>query len=107
MRREVFNKIRQIREMGITILPVEQEVATVFKLATRNYVLSSGKIIAQGKGDDLLAAVEPASSDGVFYQGKMASTKFFCRNILTNVFGRYAALKTEDLTALEIPEEAF
>ncbi|MCB2190185.1 MAG: ABC transporter ATP-binding protein [Deltaproteobacteria bacterium] len=54
MRQEVFNKIQQIREMGITILLVEQEVATVFKMATRNYVLSSGKIIAQGKGDDLL-----------------------------------------------------
>ncbi|BEQ14643.1 ABC transporter ATP-binding protein [Desulfoferula mesophila] len=54
MRQEVFNKIQQIRQMGITILLVEQEVATVFKMATRNYVLSSGKIIAQGKGEDLL-----------------------------------------------------
>ncbi|MBU1156204.1 MAG: ABC transporter ATP-binding protein [Proteobacteria bacterium] len=54
MRKEVFNKIEQIRDMGITILLVEQEVGTVFKMATRNYVLSSGKIIAQGKGEDLL-----------------------------------------------------
>ena len=55
MRREVFKKIIEIRELGITILLVEQEVASVFKMATRNYVLSSGKIIAQGLGDDLLA----------------------------------------------------
>ncbi|MBU1277275.1 MAG: acyl-CoA dehydrogenase [Proteobacteria bacterium] len=54
-----------------------------------------------------LAGVEPGSGDYAFYQGKMASAKFFCRNILTNVFGRYAALKTEDLSAVEIPEEAF
>lgn len=54
MRREVFKKIQQIRELGITILLVEQEVARVFKIATRNYVLSSGKIIAQGRGDELL-----------------------------------------------------
>jgi branched-chain amino acid transport system ATP-binding protein len=54
MRREVFNKIKAVRELGITILLVEQEVATVFKMATRNYVLSSGKIIAQGRGEDLL-----------------------------------------------------
>ena len=33
---------------------MEQEVSTVFKMATRNYVLSSGKIIAQGTGDQLL-----------------------------------------------------
>jgi len=54
MRREVFKKIQQIRELGITILLVEQEVARVFKIANRNYVLSSGKIIAQGKGEELL-----------------------------------------------------
>jgi branched-chain amino acid transport system ATP-binding protein len=29
-------------------------VSTVFKMTTRNYVLSSGKIIAEGKGDKLL-----------------------------------------------------
>jgi len=33
---------------------VEQEVSTVFKMASRNYFLSSCKIIAQGHGDDLL-----------------------------------------------------
>ncbi|MBI5523909.1 MAG: acyl-CoA dehydrogenase [Desulfarculus sp.] len=54
-----------------------------------------------------LAGVDPNSADGVFYRGKMASAKFFCRNILTNVFGRYQALLQEDLSALEIPEEAF
>ncbi|MCF8033002.1 MAG: ABC transporter ATP-binding protein [Desulfarculaceae bacterium] len=54
MRTEVFKRIEAIRELGITILLVEQEVATVFKMASRNYVLSSGKIIAQGKGQELL-----------------------------------------------------
>jgi ABC-type lipopolysaccharide export system ATPase subunit len=29
-------------------------VSTVFKMAVRNYVLSSGKIIAEGSGEDLL-----------------------------------------------------
>jgi branched-chain amino acid transport system ATP-binding protein len=54
MRREVFQKIREIGEIGITVLLVEQEVSTVFKIATRNYVLSSGKIIAEGSGERLL-----------------------------------------------------
>ena len=54
MRAEVFEKISEIRNLGITILLVEQEVSTVFKLASRNYVLSSGKIIAEGDGEDLL-----------------------------------------------------
>jgi branched-chain amino acid transport system ATP-binding protein len=54
MRAEVFSKISEIQKLGITILLVEQEVGTVFKMATRNYVLSSGKIIAEGSGEELL-----------------------------------------------------
>jgi branched-chain amino acid transport system ATP-binding protein len=54
MRAEVFRKIREIKDMGITVLLVEQEVSTVFKMTDRNYVLSSGKIIAEGKGEELL-----------------------------------------------------
>ncbi|MBN1101799.1 MAG: ABC transporter ATP-binding protein [Deltaproteobacteria bacterium] len=54
MRAEVFQKILEIRSLGITVLLVEQEVSTVFKMATRNYVLSSGKIIAEGSGERLL-----------------------------------------------------
>ena len=54
MRAEVFDKIMEIRKLGITILLVEQEVSTVFKMASRNYVLSSGKIIAEGAGEKLL-----------------------------------------------------
>jgi len=54
LRAEVFQKIAEISKLGITVLLVEQEVSTVFKMATRNYVLSSGKIIAEGKGEELL-----------------------------------------------------
>jgi len=54
LRRHVFEKIGEIRNLGITLLLVEQEVSTVFKMASRNYVLSSGKIIAEGTGEQLL-----------------------------------------------------
>jgi branched-chain amino acid transport system ATP-binding protein len=54
LRAEVFQKIAEISKLGITVLLVEQEVSTVFKMASRNYVLSSGKIIAEGKGEELL-----------------------------------------------------
>jgi branched-chain amino acid transport system ATP-binding protein len=54
LRAEVFQKIGEIKKLGITVLLVEQEVSTVFKMASRNYVLSSGKIIAEGKGEELL-----------------------------------------------------
>lgn len=54
LKSEVFEKINAISDLGITILLVEQEVSTVFKMASRNYVLSSGKIIAEGNGEQLL-----------------------------------------------------
>ena len=54
LRAEVFKKIQDIKEMGITVLLVEQEVSAVFKMTRRNYVLSSGKIVAQGSGDELM-----------------------------------------------------
>ena len=55
IRQEVFDKISETSRLGITILLVEQEVGSVFQMAHRNYVLSSGKIIAQGTGRQLLA----------------------------------------------------
>lgn len=55
MRTDVFKKIKEICDLGITVLLVEQEVSTVFKMASRNYVLSSGKIIAEGSGEELLS----------------------------------------------------
>jgi branched-chain amino acid transport system ATP-binding protein len=53
-RAEVFKKIDAIRQIGITVLLIEQEVKAVFELADRNYVLSSGRIIAEGIGSQLL-----------------------------------------------------
>ena len=54
LRAEVFQKIGEISSLGITVLLVEQEVRTVFKMSSRNYVLSSGRIIAEGTGQSLL-----------------------------------------------------
>jgi branched-chain amino acid transport system ATP-binding protein len=54
LRAEVFQKIQEISNLGITVLLVEQDVSTVFKMAARNYVLSAGKIIAEGTGKQLL-----------------------------------------------------
>ena len=40
---------------GVPVLLVEQEVAQVFKMADRNYVLSQGRILAQGSARSLMA----------------------------------------------------
>lgn len=54
LRSEVFHKIYEISKSGITVLLIEQEVHAVFKMTTRNYILSAGRIIAEGDGETLL-----------------------------------------------------
>jgi branched-chain amino acid transport system ATP-binding protein len=54
LKAELFQRIKEIRETGISLLLVEQDVGSAFKLATRNYVLSHGRVIAEGTGEELL-----------------------------------------------------
>ena len=55
IRDELFSAIRKIHAEGVTVLLVEQEVGQVFRMADRNYVLSQGRIIAQGTAQSLMA----------------------------------------------------
>ncbi len=55
VKEDLFSRINQVHGMGITILLSEQDIGFAFDLATRNYVLSRGKVIAEGRADDLLA----------------------------------------------------
>jgi branched-chain amino acid transport system ATP-binding protein len=52
---EVFAAIRRVHAAGVPVLLVEQEVGKVFQMASRNYVLSQGRIIAEGTGAQLMA----------------------------------------------------
>lgn len=54
LKEELFNRIREIHRLGITILLVEQDVSLAFALSNRNYILSRGKVIAEGKAEELL-----------------------------------------------------
>jgi len=55
VREELFAAVGQIHASGVPVLLVEQEVGQVFRMADRNYVLSQGRIIAQGSGTSLMA----------------------------------------------------
>jgi len=55
IREELFEAIRRIHADGVPVLLVEQEVAQVFRLSARNYVLSQGRILAHGTRDSLMA----------------------------------------------------
>jgi len=51
---DLFQRVKEIYALGITILLVEQDVSFAFELANRNYVLSRGKVIAEGTAEELL-----------------------------------------------------
>lgn len=55
IREELFAAIGKIHADGVPVLLVEQEVAQVFRMAKRNYVLSQGRIIAEGSAQSLMA----------------------------------------------------
>lgn len=53
---EVLDTVRRLKEEGITILLVEQNVREALDLADRGYILQTGKVIAEGTGKELLAS---------------------------------------------------
>jgi len=52
--REIFNVIKRIREEGVTVLIVEQNVQQTLSIADRAYVLENGKITLSGTGPELI-----------------------------------------------------
>ncbi len=55
IREELFAAIAKIHADGVSVLLVEQEVGQVFRMASRNYVVSQGRIIAEGAAASLMA----------------------------------------------------
>lgn len=55
VREDVFKAIAAIHADGVPVLLVEQEITQAFRMARRNYVLSQGRIIAQGSAAELRA----------------------------------------------------
>ncbi len=54
VKKTVFERIRAIMEKGLGVLLVEQDAVTALSLAATGYVLSQGRIVAQGPSESLL-----------------------------------------------------
>jgi branched-chain amino acid transport system ATP-binding protein len=50
---EMLMKLKQLNEMGITILLVSQEIIRSLKLARRAYVIENGRVVLEGTGKEL------------------------------------------------------
>jgi branched-chain amino acid transport system ATP-binding protein len=51
---EVFRVIESLREQGLTVLLIEQNVHHALEIADRAYVLENGRIVLEGNSRDLL-----------------------------------------------------
>jgi len=51
----LFDSIRKIRDLGVTVLVIEQNVFKVLQMADYGYVVENGAISLQGTGPELLA----------------------------------------------------
>jgi len=50
----IFNIIQEINAQGTSILLVEQNAQMALSVAHRGYVMETGKIVIEGKSNDLL-----------------------------------------------------
>ncbi|MCI5161917.1 MAG: ABC transporter ATP-binding protein [Candidatus Electrothrix sp. AX5] len=51
---DMFKSLKEINRTGTTILLVEQNARLALKFAQRGYVLENGKLVLEGKAEDLL-----------------------------------------------------
>jgi branched-chain amino acid transport system ATP-binding protein len=56
--KSIFATIKEISQSGVTILLVEQNARAALKLADRGYVMEVGRIVLEGKAEDLLSNKE-------------------------------------------------
>jgi branched-chain amino acid transport system ATP-binding protein len=51
---QVFDIIKKLKEEGVTVLLVEQNIHHALEISDRAYILEKGRIILEGEGSDLL-----------------------------------------------------
>lgn len=52
--RELFGVIGKLRELGKTVLVVEQNARAILKIADRGYVMETGSLVLEGTAEELL-----------------------------------------------------
>jgi branched-chain amino acid transport system ATP-binding protein len=52
--KEIFSVIKVLRDQGMTLLLVEQNVQQTLEIADRSYVLENGRIVSEGRSRELL-----------------------------------------------------
>jgi branched-chain amino acid transport system ATP-binding protein len=56
--KNIFEKIKELKDQGLTILLVEQDVGVALRIADRGYVMQNGRIVMHDTGANLLGNEE-------------------------------------------------
>ena len=59
---DIFNLIKRIRNLGATILLVEQNARMALKISDRAYVIETGKIVLSDTAENLINSEEVANA---------------------------------------------
>jgi alkylation response protein AidB-like acyl-CoA dehydrogenase len=70
-------------------------------------LIARGKLDAMGVDASQGSAPARENAEVAFYQGKVASAKYFISNVLPTMEGRCACIKQGDKTPIEIADESF
>jgi len=54
MVKQILDTVKDVSARGMTVLLVEQNVQHSLRLAHRGYVLENGRIVLEGKGEELM-----------------------------------------------------
>jgi branched-chain amino acid transport system ATP-binding protein len=50
----VFHILRELHQLGLPVLLVEQNVRSALQISDRGYILETGRVVMQGAASDLL-----------------------------------------------------
>jgi hypothetical protein len=90
---------------GKFMIPVAN--ATPFLMLMGQAVMAWMLLWQAGVAKEKLGAPEGGGADKAFYEGKIASARYFIKHVLPEVDAAARGIKSEDLSMMEIPEEAF
>jgi len=60
--------------------------------------IAAGRLAGEGGG---------SATDASFYKGKLAGARYFVKNVLPEIEGAVKAIRSEDMSIMEIPDEGF
>ncbi len=90
---------------GKFMIPVAN--ATPFLMLMGQVVMAWMLLWQAGVAKEKLAAPDGGGADRAFYEGKVASARYFIKHVLPEVDAAAKAIKSEDLSMMEIADEAF